>query len=150
MPVRVSGWQSSARRKSLLKSLLRLFNFRSNLTTEEHFLAVKVLTVNRAAGIVCDKYRELFSAREVAYANPNHSGYQHCLILHYSFVCDSYHGPHISLVFDVLGSDILSLRRKQPNHAFSLHVTKRIVKQVLLALDYLHRDCSLVHTGERI
>ena len=56
----------------------------------------------------------------------------------------------MSLVFDVLGSNLLSLQRTQPNLAFSLQVTKRIIKQVLLALDYLYRDCGLVHRGERI
>ncbi|KDR73028.1 hypothetical protein GALMADRAFT_281220 [Galerina marginata CBS 339.88] len=121
-----------------------LVNFSDN-STEKHFLALKVLTVNMTAGIVYGKYLELSSARRVADANPNHPGYRHCLILRDSFVSDSYHGPHMSLVFDVLGSDMLSLQRQQPNHVFPLHITKRIIKQVLLALDYLHRDCGLVH-----
>lgn len=107
-----------------------------------------MLTVNITAGIVYDKYWELSSVRRVTDANPNHPGYQHCLTLLDSFVCNSYHGPHLSLVFDVLGSDMLSLQRTQPGCAFSLHVTKRIIKQVLLALDYLHHDCGLVHRGE--
>lgn len=117
------------------------------MTIEKRFLTVKVLTVNITAGIVYDQYWELSSARRVTDANPNHPGYQHCLMLRDSFVCSSYHGPHMSLVFDVLGSDMLSLQRKQPNRTFSLHVTKRIIKQVLLALDYLHCDCGLVHRG---
>ena len=79
-----------------------------------------------------------------------HPGYQHCLTLHDSFICNSYHGPHMSLVFDVLGSDLLSLQRTQPNRVFSLQTTKLVVKQVLLALDYLHHDCGLVHRGEPV
>ncbi|KAF8888728.1 hypothetical protein CPB84DRAFT_1625361, partial [Gymnopilus junonius] len=81
----------------------------------------------------------------VATMNPNHPGYQHCLILQDSLVSDSYHSPHMSLVFNVLGSDMLSLQKTQLNHIFSLHIAKRIIKQVLLTLDYLHRDCDLVH-----
>ncbi|KAH7903737.1 kinase-like domain-containing protein [Hygrophoropsis aurantiaca] len=122
-----------------------LVKFSNNPTTEKQFLAVKVLTVNITAGNVYDKHWELSSARRVAGADPNHPGYQHCLTLRDSFVCTSYHGPHTSLVFDVLGSDMLSLQRAQPNRAFSLHVTKRIIKQVLLALDYIHSVCGLVH-----
>jgi serine/threonine-protein kinase SRPK3 len=124
--------------------------FHSNSTTEKHFLAVKVLTVNITAGIAYDKYWELSSARRITNANLNHPGYQHCLTLLDSFVCQSYHGPHISLVFDVLGSDMLSLQRTQPGRVFSLQITKRIIKQVLLALDYLHQHCGLVHTGGRV
>jgi serine/threonine-protein kinase SRPK3 len=113
-------------------------------------LAVKVLTVNLTAGVLYDKYWELSSAKRVTDANPNHPGYQHCLALRDSFICDSYHGPHMSLVFDVLGSNLLSLQGTQPNRAFSLQVTKRIIRQVLLAVDYLYRDCGLVHRGERV
>ena len=126
------------------------FSFQSDSTNEKHFLAVKVLTVNLTAGILYDEYWELSSAERVTDANPNHPGYQHCLMLRDSFICNSYHGPHMSLAFDVLGSNIMSLQRRQPNRVFSLQVTKRIVKQVLLALDYLHHDCGLVHTGDHV
>lgn len=40
------------------------------------------------------------------------------------------------------------MERTEPPWRFSVHVTKRIVKQTLLALDYLHRECNLVHTGK--
>jgi len=114
------------------------FLFQSNSAKDKHYLAVKVLTINLMAGVLYDKYWELSSAKQVTDANPNHPGYRHCLTLHDSFICYSYHGPHMSLIFDVLGSNLLSLQRVQPNCAFSLQVTKWIIKQVLLALDYLH------------
>jgi serine/threonine-protein kinase SRPK3 len=126
------------------------FLFQSKSAKDKQYLAAKVLTVNLTAGVLYDRYWELSSATRVTDANPNHPGYRHCLTLLDSFICNSYHGPHMSLVFDVLGSDLLSLQRTQPNRAFSLQVTKRIIKQVLLALDYLHRDCGLVHRGERV
>jgi len=85
--------------------------------------------------------------QRVTAANPDHPGYQHCLTLRDAFISYSYHGPHMSLATDVLGSDTLTLRRVQPRRVFSVHVTKRIIKQTLLALDYLHRECGLVHTG---
>jgi serine/threonine-protein kinase SRPK3 len=48
-----------------------------------------------------------------------------------------------------LGENIRSLRRRLPNgqRIFPVAVAKRIIKQTLLALDYLHRECGLVHTG---
>ncbi|KIM44308.1 hypothetical protein M413DRAFT_433710 [Hebeloma cylindrosporum] len=126
--------------------IVRKLGFGTGSTVWLRFLAVKVLTVNLTAGVLYDKYWALSSARRVTDANPNHPGYQHCQTLRDAFICNSYHGPHMSLAFDVLGSNLLSLQRAQPTGVFSLHSTKRIIKQVLLALDYLHRDCGLVHT----
>jgi len=92
---------------------------------------------------------EANSLRTIKSANPNHPGYKHCLHLYDATHDASYHGPHICLVTDVLGANITSLRRLQPNGhgAFPVGVAKRIIKQTLLALDYLHRECNLVHTG---
>ncbi|KAG2074468.1 hypothetical protein BDR04DRAFT_1151169 [Suillus decipiens] len=42
---------------------------------------------------------------------------------------------------------MISLRRLQPDGRTSpVAITKCIVKQTLLALDYLHRECGFVHT----
>ncbi|KAJ6558290.1 kinase-like domain-containing protein [Mycena capillaripes] len=42
-----------------------------------------------------------------------------------------------------------SLRQSQPKKRFSVQITRRIVKQILLALDYLHRECGFIHTGNK-
>ncbi|KAG1814958.1 kinase-like domain-containing protein [Suillus variegatus] len=111
------------------------------------YVAVKVLTVNATAGMVKGFLREVDSLRTIKTANPNHPGYQHCLHLYDVIVEKSRHGPHICIVTNILGANMISLRRLQSNgHAFPVAVTKRIVKQTLLALDYLHRECGFVHT----
>lgn len=151
----VCGWYGSASEFLLVTIYLYcdLFGlrFHSNSMTENHFMALKVLTVNLTAAIVDYKCWEIESASLVAETNPKHPGYQHCVVLREYFICESYHGPHFALAFDdVQGSDVQSLQRTQPNKVFSSHVTKRIIKQVLLALDYLHRECHLVHTGKHV
>ena len=57
-------------------------------------------------------------------------------------------GDHVSLVTDVCGSDTLQLQESQPNGALPVHVIKRIIKHTLLGLDYLHRECGVIHTGK--
>lgn len=85
--------------------------------------------------------------KAVTLSNPDHPGYKHCLRLRDMFPASSQHGPHICFVTDVLGTDLTVLRRSQPDGVFTVLVVKRIVKQMLLALDYLHRSCCLIHTG---
>ncbi|KAH7910212.1 kinase-like domain-containing protein [Hygrophoropsis aurantiaca] len=111
------------------------------------YVAVKVLTVNATAGVLYDKLNEENSLKAVKKANPNHPGYKHCLLLHDSFIAQSYHGPHLCFVTDVLGCNMVALRGLQANgRSFPVGLAKRIIKQTLLALDYLHRECNLVHT----
>ena len=47
---------------------------------------------------------------------------------------------------DALSSSLGNLREPGQNR-FTLPVAKRVTKQVLLALDYLHRECGYIHTG---
>ncbi|KAH7905119.1 kinase-like domain-containing protein [Hygrophoropsis aurantiaca] len=111
------------------------------------YVAVKVLTVNATAGVIYDKLYEHKALKIIKKANPNHPGYKHCLHLRDSFIAKSCHGPHLCFVTDVLGWDMVALRGLQANgRAFPVGLAKRIVKQTLLALDYLHRECNLVHT----
>ncbi|KAG2146239.1 kinase-like domain-containing protein [Suillus clintonianus] len=111
------------------------------------YVAVKVLTVNATAGVVRGFLCEVDSLRTIKTANPDHPGYQHCLNLYEVLTDKSRHGPHICLVTNILGENMHRLGRLQPNkRVFPLAVAKRIVKQTLLALDYLHRECGFVHT----
>jgi serine/threonine-protein kinase SRPK3 len=92
---------------------------------------------------------EVNCLKTIKSANPNHPGYKHCLHL-YDVTCEiSYHGPHICFVTNVLGANITSLHSLQPNghSVLPVAVAKCIIKQTLLALDYLHRECNFVHTG---
>ena len=119
-------------------------------SSEAHprYVAIKVLTVNATAGILQNYSDEFNFMKRVTTTNKEHPGYKHCLTLRSQFLARSQHGPHICLVTDVLGSTMTELRRSQPKSVFDISATKRVVKQTLLALDYLHRGCRIVHTGK--
>ncbi|THH03876.1 hypothetical protein EW146_g10325 [Bondarzewia mesenterica] len=114
------------------------------------YVAINVLTVNATAGVLNGLLDEVDYLKAIKMAKPDHSGHKHCLHLYDAFIARSYHGPHMCLVTNVLGGNMINLRRLQANgrDAFPVALSKRIIKQTLLALDYLHRECDLVHTGK--
>ena len=113
------------------------------------FVAIKILTVSTTADVITNTHAEADCWEAVTSSNPDHPGYKQCLHLREMFLATSEHGPHICFVTDALGTDLIALRRSQPDGVFTVLVVKRIVKQLLLALDYLHRNCRLIHTGAR-
>jgi serine/threonine-protein kinase SRPK3 len=118
----------------------------SDVLTPPKYVAIKVLTVNATAGVLNNHTKEINNIKLITSTNPQHPGHKHCLTLRSAFLATSKHGPHICAVTDVLGSDLRQLQSIQPGGVFSVPVVKRIVKQTLLALDYLHSECKLVHT----
>jgi serine/threonine-protein kinase SRPK3 len=86
--------------------------------------------------------------KRIKFANPRHPGFAHCLAMQHCFTVKSSAGGHICFATDVLGPNMMILRSAQPNHTFPVSVAKRIIKQILLSVDYLHRECGYVHTGD--
>jgi serine/threonine-protein kinase SRPK3 len=124
-----------------------LLCYRDTAARDKTYVAVKILTAHATACIVGGLSHEYDVFRRIESANRSHPGFPHCLALRHCFTAYSSVGGHICFVTDVLGSNLQSLRVAQPNQTFSLNVAKRIVKQILLGLDYLHRECGYVHTG---
>jgi hypothetical protein len=124
-----------------------LLCYRDTAAHDRTYVAVKILTAHATACIVGGLSHECDVFRRIESANRSHPGFPHCLALRHYFTAYSSVGGHICFVTDVLGSNLQSLRVAQPNQTFSLNIAKRIVKQILLGLDYLHRECGYVHTG---
>jgi serine/threonine-protein kinase SRPK3 len=74
-----------------------------------------------------------------------HPGRRHVASLLDNFMVTDRHGPHLCLVFEALG-----IFKHFIYHGSRLPVpfVKNIVRQRLLALDFLHRECRIVHTGK--
>ncbi|OAD76332.1 hypothetical protein PHYBLDRAFT_11687, partial [Phycomyces blakesleeanus NRRL 1555(-)] len=55
-------------------------------------------------------------------------------------------GKHMCMAFEVLGQSLLSVIKRYRYKGIPAHIVRRIAKQVLQGLDYLHRECGIIHT----
>lgn len=55
-------------------------------------------------------------------------------------------GQHICMVFEFLGDNLLTLIKYYNYKGMPLHMVKEICFHVLVGLDYLHRQLSIIHT----
>ncbi|CAK94863.1 unnamed protein product (macronuclear) [Paramecium tetraurelia] len=62
------------------------------------------------------------------------------------FVHKGIFGNHYVLIFEILGQNLLELIRNCDNDGLNLEQCKSIIKQILIALDFLHRECGIIHT----
>jgi len=56
-------------------------------------------------------------------------------------------GKHTCLVFDVYGHHLGFQTAKFKHYRVPVSVMKDVVRQLLLGLDFLHRECGIIHTG---
>jgi len=89
---------------------------------------------------------EIKLLEKIASANPAHPGRQHIVSLLDHFEHHGPNGMHICLVFEALGESVLSTIKRYQYRGLPIHIVKQITKQVLLGLDYLHRECGVIHT----
>ncbi|XP_065182644.1 SRSF protein kinase 1-like [Sycon ciliatum] len=55
-------------------------------------------------------------------------------------------GTHYCMVFEVLGNNLLKLISRHEYQGLPIICVKRIIKQVLLGLEFLHDKCHIIHT----
>lgn len=56
-------------------------------------------------------------------------------------------GEHVCFVFDVLGYHLDFQSAKHEDGRIPVNSMKKITRQLLLGLDFLHRECGVIHTG---
>ncbi|CAD7702095.1 unnamed protein product [Ostreobium quekettii] len=55
-------------------------------------------------------------------------------------------GRHVCMVFEVLGDNLLKLIKHYDYKGIPLPVVRNVTRQVLIGLDYLKRQCRIIHT----
>ena len=114
-----------------------------DIETGKH-VALKV--VRSAAHYTETAVDEIKLLQKIVQANPNHAGRAYVVSLLDSFEHKGPNGLHICMVFEVLGENLLGLIKRWNHRGIPMPLVKQITKQVLLGLDYLHRECGIIHT----
>lgn len=85
---------------------------------------------------------------EVSHIEKHGVSINHCYVVQLlnTFSHTGVNGTHICLVFEVLGVNLLEIIKFYQYKGVPLNLTKRIGRQVLIGLDYLHRICGVIHT----
>lgn len=113
-------------------------------TSTGRHVALKV--VRSAAHYTETAIDEIKLLQKVVQANPNHPGRRYVVSLLDSFEHRGPNGLHVCMVFEVLGENLLGLIKRWNHRGIPMPLVKQITKQVLLGLDYLHRECGIIHT----
>lgn len=50
------------------------------------------------------------------------------------------------MVFEILGVNLLEIMKRYDYKGIPMPLVRRIAKQILIGLDYLHRICKIIHT----
>lgn len=79
-----------------------------------------------------------------------HSGQNHVLRLLNHFRHEGEEGTHVCLVFPVLGHHLGLQTAKVEQGRIPVAVMKEVARQLLQGLDYLHRECGIIHTGKAL
>ncbi|KAF7877423.1 hypothetical protein EAF04_001100 [Stromatinia cepivora] len=75
-----------------------------------------------------------------------HPGYSHIRAALETFVIPRSGGNHTCLVQKPMWESFRDLRYRLPDGMFTEELLKNSLKQLFLALDYIHTECKLVHT----
>ncbi|KAI8636667.1 kinase-like domain-containing protein [Parasitella parasitica] len=111
--------------------------------TDTHVALKIVKSANRYTDSALEEIKLLECVKKT---NPESKGYRYVAQLLDHFWHQGPNGKHACMTFEVLGESLLSLMKRFNYKGIPQNVVKRISKQVLEGLDYLHRECGIVHT----
>merc|ERR1712142_1234337 len=112
--------------------------------TNKSYVALKI--VKSAPHYTETAVDEMKLLRTIHTAVPEDPGYPHVVQLLDDFRINGIHGSHVCMVFEVLGHNLLKFIIKSSYRGISIPMTKKILKQTLLGLSYIHTKCNVIHT----
>lgn len=95
-----------------------------------------------------DHERELHIYKHMDFERSKHPGRDFVRKLLDHFDIQGPHGRHICLVHEPLGTSADFLVKMSPKQAMTLDDMKPGIRQLLVALDFLHSECHVIHTGK--
>lgn len=79
--------------------------------------------------------------------NPKHKGWHFVRKLSDSFTINGASENHVCLVLEALREPLWLYRRRYIGNVIPPDILKILVQMILHALDYLHTECHIIHTG---
>jgi serine/threonine-protein kinase SRPK3 len=70
----------------------------------------------------------------------------HCVQLLNSFIHHGPNGKHFVMVFEILGVNFLEIIKRYNYQGVPMPLARRLARQCLIGLDYMHRICKIIHT----
>merc|ERR1711963_405299 len=111
---------------------------------DKKFVALKV--VKSAAHYTETALDEIKLLKCVRQSDENDPFREKCVQLLDDFKISGVNGTHVCMVFEVLGHNLLKFIIRSNYQGIPLYNVKRIMKQVLESLHYLHTKCKIIHT----
>lgn len=95
-----------------------------------------------------DNQEEFQIYKQLSQGSSWHPGHSHVRKALDVFTVSSLKGSHACLVQIPTWESFGDLLYRNPSHRFTEDLLEAGLMQILLALDYLHTECKLVHTGK--
>jgi serine/threonine protein kinase len=85
--------------------------------------------------------------RHISQVNPKHKGWHFIRKLSDSFELQGALGTHSCLVLEALREPLWLYQTRYIGSVIPPDILKILMQMILHALDYLHSECRIVHTG---
>ena len=70
----------------------------------------------------------------------------HVVQLLNAFIYQGPYGRHFCMVFEILGVNLLEIIKRYDYKGIPLPICRRMARQILIGLHYLHKYCGIIHT----
>lgn len=91
---------------------------------------------------------ELKMSQHIAKIQSVHQGRCYVRLIQDSFIIPGPFGEHLGMIFEPLREPLWLVGRHLGTRGLPTVVLKPILKLVLKALDFLHSECHIIHTGK--
>ncbi|KAI4843326.1 protein kinase [Aureobasidium sp. EXF-8845] len=109
------------------------------------YVTLKMYISNAALGKHLDNETKMY--RRIAKGSKSHPGRQAIRSLLDSFDVDGLEEPHHCLVHSPLCDNLTTFLHRNPVRRLPKPILAFVLYRLFLALDYLHRECQIIHTG---
>lgn len=113
----------------------------------QNYVALKILRADCYGGDRDIFEQEVPSEISNMFRKSNHDNRHHVLPILDQFKHQGPNGEHVYLLFDVLGHHLDYQMAKFEDKRLPVKAVKIVAPQILLELDFLHRECGVIHTG---